>query len=187
MKKSILLLFLICVEVASAQNLSSIQLNTLDQKKISLDAIKKNTASVFVFLSPDCPLCRSYVPVLDSLQKKFSSDSIGFYGVFPGTLYSDEEILNFFVSQRLEMPYFVDDGMVMTSFLKATVTPEVFIVDRNGMVEYGGRIDDRVVELGKKKTLINSHELADALLAICSGKKITISKTEATGCLIEKK
>jgi thiol-disulfide isomerase/thioredoxin len=143
-------------------------------------------ATVFFFLSPDCPLCRSYMPRLRELTGKFASDSIKFFGIFPGTSYSHKEIGDFFKACACKMDTFVDEGRTLTAHLGATVTPEVFVVDRKGKTLYSGRIDNWAYEVGKKRTVVTEHELEDALNAIVRGQPIKVKHADAVGCFIEK-
>jgi len=155
-------------------------------KKFDLEGLKKNRASIFIFLSPDCPLCQGYAPAIRSLDSIYSKDSIKTYAIFPGQLYSDESIKKFFSEFKLNIPYFIDDDFVLCEFMKATITPEAFIVNKEGEVIYGGRIDNWAYELGKKRTTITQHDLSDALQNFISGKEIKNKNTEAVGCIIEK-
>ena len=44
---------------------------------------RKYTASVFVFLLPDCPACENYTGTLNKLSERYKSKGIQFFGVFP--------------------------------------------------------------------------------------------------------
>src|SRR5689334_15763595 len=101
MKKTVvLLLLLINAGLIPAQkdfekNFSSIHLATLDQINFSFDVIKKNTASVFIFLLPDCPACQSYSLTLNRFNEKFKPEGIVFYGIFPGNYNTLKEMKDF--------------------------------------------------------------------------------------------
>lgn len=174
-------------KVRDTQQVSTIDVHPQTHKAFDPEELKKNKASVFIFLSPDCPLCQGYVPTIKKLMEGASADSIRFYAVFPGKGYSDEEVKKFFTSSDLQMAYFIDDTFMLTDFMKATITPQAFIVDRAGQVIYGGRIDNWAYEIGKKRTVISEHDLENALNDVRAGRKVKMKSTEAVGCIIEKK
>ena len=72
---------------ASVSGIKSINLVGVDGKagKISL-----SKPVVLIFLSPECPLCKNYLPGLVKLQN--SNKQITFYGIVPGNSYSLKEI-----------------------------------------------------------------------------------------------
>jgi thiol-disulfide isomerase/thioredoxin len=150
-----------------------------------IPGIKKNAASVFVFLSPDCPLSRNYTLILKNLSAKYEKDKIVFYAVFPGKLYSRQEINTFINEYNLTLFPIFDEEKKLTTQLKASVTPEVFLVDDAGKIWYQGAIDNGYEEVGKKREVTTKNYLRDALEAFISGTPIKISKTKAVGCMIE--
>jgi peroxiredoxin len=185
MKKFVLLLFVICAEFVSAQNLFSIRLKTLDQKIFSLDVTRKNTASVFVFLLPDCPGCQSYSLTLNQLSKKFESSGIVFYGIFPGDYNTIQEMKDFQTRYHVNFLLLTDPDKKLAKGLAAKVVPEAFVVNNTGKILYHGRIDDWMYAAGKKKPSVTKHELLDALDAIAHHQPVKVPETKAIGCIIE--
>ncbi len=185
MKKIFIFLLLFSSERISAQNLYSIQLKTLDHKIFSLDEIKKNNASVFIFLLPDCPGCQSYSLTLNQLNKKFESAGIVFYGVFPDDYNTLKEMKDFQTQYHINFSLLTDPEKKLAKTLAAKVVPEAFVTDNTGKILYRGRIDDWMYATGKKKPTITTHELQDALNAIVLHQPIKISQTKAIGCIIE--
>src|ERR1051326_2775740 len=156
------------------------------RKPFDLNQLTQNKGSVFVFLSPDCPLCQAYAPELKKLSGQYLEDSIRFYAIFPGRLYSEQEIENFFKDYDIGMPYFTDEDLKLADFLKASVTPEVFLVDKGGFVQYKGRIDNWAYDIGRKRPSATEHDLADALEAFVHAREIRAKETQAIGCIIER-
>src|SRR5690348_6313652 len=77
--------------VFSATTLSSVSLfNAGDQSDLQLN-LSSGKPSLFIFLSPECPLCKNYSSTLNTLYQQFSND-IYFYGVIPGKTYSIKEV-----------------------------------------------------------------------------------------------
>ncbi len=189
MKKIATILFWLIAGSLSGQNLEanlhSIQLKTIEQNSFSFDVIKKNTASVFIFLFADCPGCQSYSLTLNQLNKKFESAGIGFYGVFPGDYNTVEEMKTYQNRYHIRFPLLADPEKKFAKMLDAKVVPEVFVLNNDGKILYRGRIDDWMYAAGKKKPSVTKHELQDALNAVVNHQPIKVSETKAIGCIIE--
>jgi peroxiredoxin len=154
-------------------------------KDFAFSQLKKNKASVLVFLSPECPLCQSYSLTLNELQHKFAANNIHFYGLVPDKSFSDADVNAFAKQYKITMPLLRDSEQKVTRYTGATITPEVVVVNEKGATVYRGRIDNWAYELGKKRRVITERELLDVLTAISSGKTIKVKKTKAIGCFIE--
>lgn len=151
----------------------------------TIPGIKENAASVFVFLSPDCPLSRNYTLALKNLSAEHKKNKIIFYAVFPGKLYSRDEINNFLTEYELAFFPVFDEEKKLAAELRAAVTPEVFLVDAAGKIRYGGAIDNWYEEVGKKREIITENYLRDAIEAFIKKTPVKIPRTNAVGCMIE--
>src|SRR5687768_3023576 len=132
--------------------------------------------SVLVFLSPDCPLCKNYSLVLNELQQDFKS-KINIYGVVPGSTYSNEEVKKYIKDYKIVFPVMIDPQKAFTSMVKATVTPEVVLVNETGNIVYRGAIDDWVEELGRKKVKPEQHFLKEAINQYLQNKPVALKQT----------
>jgi hypothetical protein len=61
------------------------------------------------------------------------------------------------------------------------VTPEVYVLDKDGMLRYHGRIDD-----SQDPTGVKSQDLRAALDAVLAGKPVPNPQTRAFGCTIKR-
>ena len=77
------------------------------------------------------------------------------------------------------------DVHYIAEIFKATITPEVFVVDSSNRVWYSGAIDNWSFDTGKKRQFATEHYLKDALKALRNGQKPAVSETKAVGCYIE--
>jgi thiol-disulfide isomerase/thioredoxin len=150
-----------------------------DQKKIVPKEI-----TVYIFLSETCPICQSYTLTLKGLSAKFKPQHVLFVGVFPDYYSTQQSISEF--KKKYEIPFklTLDKKGIFTGHFKATITPEVFIEDGDHQLLYSGRIDDAFYSPGKRRTIISSTELEDALTQIVSGMEIKSPTTQAVGCII---
>lgn len=141
---------------------------------------------VFTFLSPECPLSENYSLTLKKLQENFKDQQVEFYYIFPGTFYPRPKIMQFLRSYDLPLSASYFDPLYhLRDYCGATTTPEVFVIDPIGKIEYQGAIDNWAISLGKQRQVISEHYLRDALTELLANKRVTISKTRAVGCIIE--
>lgn len=147
---------------------------------------KAHTATAWIFMTPDCPLCQGYAATLNALADTLAGKNIELIGIIPGDAYKPEEIRSFKTNYKLRFDVISDPGFVYTSRFNAKVTPEVFVTDSVGRVLYSGRVDDWMYETGKKRLQPTEHNLRDVLTAIANGEKRTFVNTQALGCIIER-
>jgi peroxiredoxin len=157
----------------------------MEGKPYQLAQLKKNSGSILVFISPDCPLCQNYALTLNQQQEKFAAKNIKYYGIVSGKSYTQQEINHYKKLFGVKFTILIDDGYLLRDKLKATVVPEAFLLDKNGKVRYSGRIDDWAYEVGKHKTQASEHNLRDAVSNFTQNKPIKITKTKAVGCILE--
>ncbi len=160
-------------------------LTTIEGKPVILKPSEKNKATVFIFLSPECPLCQSYSLTLNNLNKEFSSKGVQMIGVIPGNDFRPEEVRSYKENYQISFPVYMDRQGKLAGYFKARITPEVFVIDNSEQLRYAGRIDNWAYELGKKRSVITAHDLKDAMSALVLNKPIQVKKTKAIGCFIE--
>ena len=151
----------------------------------TIQVITQRKPTVFIFISPECPLCQSYTLTINQLIKKYANIGIQFLGIVPGTDFSSEQVLSFNRTYKSTLPIWFDKQLKLTQAIGAKITPEVFFVSNNGKLLYSGRIDNWAYELSKKRKVITQHDLINALESYIHHKPITITKTKAIGCFIE--
>lgn len=147
-------------------------------------AVAQTRATVFVFLSQSCPICQSYTLPLKELYKHYGRKNIRFVGVFPDSEVTQKELNEFKKTYAIPFELLPDSAGTMTKKFGATITPEVFVEDEAGRIIYSGRIDDSFYAVGKRRKVVTTHELADALEGHVRGTTIKVPKTQAVGCLI---
>lgn len=178
----------VSIQPAAAQvprKFAKITLQNLEGKWFSGGDMAVNDINVFYFLAPDCPLCINYSRNINLLAEEYEGKKVGFFGVFPGKFYSEEEIKEYLSTYKVPIEVILDPDYELAKTLKARITPEVFVLDSRGKVKYQGKIDNWIVRLGKKRTIVTEHYLSDAIEAMLEGKDVPVTSTEAVGCLIE--
>ena len=152
--------------------------------KLELVMDNKHTTAV-VFLSPECPLCQNYTLTLNNMIKKYWNNNVKIIGIFPGTFFSKADFLDFKKKYKVSFPLYTDASNMLTKRLGATVTPEVFLIDSQGKIQYKGRIDNWAYEVSRKRKVITQHDLQNALESLIHHQPILVTQTKAIGCFIE--
>jgi hypothetical protein len=142
-------------------------------------------ANVLIFVSSDCPISNGYAPEIQRLCGDGKAQ-----GVTCTLVYEDPAIDAAAVRSHRDqfryrdMPAVIDANAALARRAKATVTPQAVVVDRDGAVQYRGRIDNQYVALGKPRRVVTVHDLGDAMAAVIAGRPIVQAETEAVGCFI---
>lgn len=136
-------------------------------------------AVVFVFLSTECPIANAYSPRLAALYKAYRGRGVRFFGVYPNRHEGAEDVKRHAGERGFTFPLVRDDGPLLARRLGATVTPEVAVLDRKGVLRYRGRIDDH-----QDAARVESRDLQAALNAVLGGKAVARSRAAAFGCAI---
>lgn len=141
-------------------------------------------ATVLIFLQSECPVSNQYAPVLNRLHREFSARQVRFYRVYPDRDATREEVWRHTVDYRYGMPAVLDAKHDLVKRTGASVTPEVVVFDGEGRQAYRGRINDRYVDFGKKRSRATRHDLKESLEAILAGHRPEPAETKAIGCYI---
>jgi peroxiredoxin len=168
------------------KEIENVKLPAVAGKASSLKDHAGKTATVVAFLSFDCPVSNSYANTLSELHKTWSTQGVGFLAFVP----TDDDTTK--VAKRAEefkypFPVFSDSKLVAAEAFKATVTPEVFVLDHNLVLRYRGRIDNAYSGRLKKNAQVTEHDLKTAIEALVAGKDVPTPATRAIGCHIDPK
>jgi len=142
-----------------------------------------HSLSLFVFISPECPLCQNYTKTLNQLTKQFK-EKVKVVGIVPGAAYPAADVTAFAKKYHTDFLIGIDKEQLLTKYLQAAITPQVVLVDSIGNLVYKGAIDDWVIGLGKKKEKVTKHYLADAINQYLQLMPVVIKSTKAYGCKI---
>lgn len=140
---------------------------------------------IYYFISTTCPISQKYTREINRLYNQYASSAIEMILVFP-TQQKDKKAIELFLKNyQLKMPYLIDHQLQLTNELKATITPEVFVVSENKEVLYHGAIDNWFYALGKNRIHTTAHYLEDAIKATLQKEKIEKPYAAAIGCFIQ--
>ena len=144
-----------------------------------------DSGTVFVFLSPECPLCINYAARLKNIHENWQSKGVEMIGISSGDYYTASELEGYKIKHELDFPILMDPDFEVADGLNAEVTPEVFLCNTDMETVYSGAIDNWAISLGRKRVRATEHYLEDALMAHANGKMPKTSETDPVGCFIE--
>jgi peroxiredoxin/mono/diheme cytochrome c family protein len=142
---------------------------------------------VIAFLGVDCPLAKNYAPRLNDLSAEFGKDGVAFIGINANVQDSLSELGEYVKTYELKFPLLKDNNNVVADQLGAVRTPEVFLLDKDHVVRYWGKIDDQYgfkTGAGYVKPKLRNRHLGDAISQMLAGKDIAAPVVEAQGCFI---
>jgi peroxiredoxin len=172
-------------------NVSDFKLKNVDGKMVSLGDYKSAKGFIVVFTCNHCPYAKAYEQRIMDLDKTFSGEGYPVIAISSNdaTIVPDDSYENMIKrakEKKYTFPYLYDESQAIAKSYGATKTPHVFVVSKitGGLrVEYIGAIDDNTEDASAAK----NHYVEDAVNALLSGKKVSVTETKAIGCSIKYK
>lgn len=139
-----------------------------------------------IFICNHCPHVHSYWDKLKQIQTQFQYRGFTLVGINANDAQQNPEesfanMKKLATEIELNFPYLWDSTQDVAQSFGAQKTPEAFIIDREGVLRYNGRIDDDS-QGGEESSVSYLHNAIAALLA---GEEISPKSTEATGSPIK--
>lgn len=151
-----------------------------NQTSISQNTLKEKPFVIIIFAT-DCPISQKYVPILRGISDSLSG--IKFIMVF--SKWETLEAIKTFALDFNNITFLHDTENKLVKKLKATTTPEAFFYDKSQRLLYQGAIDNWFFALGRYRPQATELYLKNAITQYLKNEKITVSKTNPIGCLIE--
>ena len=141
---------------------------------------------VLEWSSPECPYSRRYYEngTLDSLYEYAAKNKITWINIVPKleNLSPEQVLEQIDTSKKIVI---LDTQLDISTAYGATTTPQILIVDRQGILSYSGAIDSSaMLKKTTSKTVPYTREALDDLLA---GREVRKKITRAFGCFIKSK
>jgi hypothetical protein len=138
-------------------------------------------ATVTLFVDRDCRVSTRYAPVVQRLHRHYAPRGVNFWLVYPDPNISVETIREHMREYAYEIPALRDPEHALVRRANALVTPEVGIFLADGTLVYHGRIDDRYVDLTRRRPEATEHDVAAVLDAVLAGKLVDSAWNPAPG------
>ncbi len=137
--------------------------------------------TVIIWLSTKCPVSNDYNGRMAALARKYRAKGFAFLGIDSNRTEKIEEIAAHASENGLDFPVLKDERNVVADAYGASVTPEVYVLDAEGVLRYHGRIDDSLKESG-----VTTRDLEGALDAMLEGNPVPKSESTAIGCTVKR-
>jgi peroxiredoxin len=150
-------------------------------KRYGAQEIAAHKATVFLFVSAQCPISNLYTSRFRGLAADYAAKGVQVFAVYSDRQESRAEVVAHVKSHDIDFPVIKDERNALADRLGATYTPQAIVVDASGEVRYRGRIDDNAVA-----TRVTRHDLADAIHAVLTGAPVPHPEVNAIGCVIRR-
>jgi hypothetical protein len=141
-------------------------------------------ATVLIFVSNDCPIANRYVPEIRRLEDAFAKRGVSFWLVHADPEETAAEIREHDRKFGVTLRVLRDPEHRLAELAQAHVTPTAALFTSGKALVYHGRIDDRVVDLGRERAEPGQRDLVEALEAVLAGRAVANPVTTAVGCHI---
>jgi len=170
--------------VQIGQRVGEFQLEDASGKTHSLESyLSSGKVVVLCFWSFKCPVSLAYNRRLAALQEKYRPRGVAVLGIASNANESPAEIERNTANLNLPFPVLIDKDGVVADRLGATHTPQIFVIDRSGVLRYRGALDNNR-EAGESGRTAYAEE---ALEAVLSGRSAAQPETKAFGCSLKRK
>ena len=149
--------------------------------KHSLNDYKSSKAIVLMFIATQCPVSNGYNERMVHLYKEYTPKGVAFVGINSNKQETVEEIKEHAKEHGFSFPILKDKNNIIADKLTASVTPEIFVLNRKLEVLYHGRIDD-----SRRESDVKTEDLRTALDELLAGKPVVVAETKAFGCSIKR-
>ena len=154
----------------------------IDGKSHSLDDYKSAKVIVIAFTCNHCPVAQMYKDRFMRFANAQKKRGVVFLAISSSLLPPDSlEKMRERASQKgFGFPYLSDPTQEIGKAYGATVTPQLFVLDRERNIAYMGKFDDDI-----EPEKVQRSYVREAVHALLDGKRPDPSETRATGCGIE--
>jgi len=160
------------------------ELPATDGKTYSLSEVAGDNGTVVVFICNHCPYVRAVIDRLVADARTLLAEGIGFVAIssndveaFPQDSFDNMRV--FAEKHMFPFPYLYDESQEVARAYGAVCTPDFFGINKDGTVEYRGRLDEGRRDPpppGAKR------ELVDAMRMIAATGKGPAEQIPSVGC-----
>ncbi|HIK33932.1 MAG TPA: thioredoxin family protein [Oscillatoriales cyanobacterium M59_W2019_021] len=148
--------------------------------------LEKYRAVCVVFMSDRCPYVRGYLDRLKQLQAKFADRNVTLIGINPNDASQFpeeglENMMTFKSTHHLNFPYIRDVTQEVAKGFGVQTTPEAFLLDSKGAIQYRGQIDDHADD----PAAVKKPYLQEAIDQLLSDREIEIAETSPIGSPVQ--
>jgi peroxiredoxin len=185
--KKLLLCMLAGASMAGAQEFSlgqpvtDFDVTSLNGEQVKYSTLKGDT-TVVIFVSTACPISNGYNDRMKAIYNEYTARGVHFVFINANVNESAAEVAGHAKAHGFPFAVYKDPAGAAADLFGAQVTPETFVIDKNGVLRYHGYVDDSVQE-----ARVHNQGLRQALDAVLAGKEPATAQTKAFGCTIKRR
>lgn len=148
--------------------------------------LEQHQAIVVVIMCNHCPYVKLYLDRLKQLQTELKPQGVTLIGInpndsdqFPEDSY--EKMQSFATAHQLNFLYLRDMNQDVAHAFKAVKTPQVYLLNKQGIVCYAGAIDDNA----QNPEAVQHQYLKTAIAALLNHQPISPTSTDPVGCSVK--
>ena len=168
-------------QVSVGQVVADFTLADLNGQSRSLVSLRGERGTLLIFISTRCPYSNGYNERMEALHRDYSPRGIRVIGINANRNEPVDEIRQHAREKSLTFTLLKDDANRVADYFGATVTPEAYLIDPQGVLRYHGRLD-----ASDDEPSLNANELREALDTLLNGKEISSTGKKAFGCTIKR-
>ncbi|MEP1034375.1 thioredoxin family protein [Ekhidna sp.] len=165
-------------------------LPNVDGKMVSMSDFSNAKGIIIVFTCNTCPFANAYESRILELDKKYASKGFPVIAINPNDITQQPDDSMQKMKKRASdkgysFPYVRDDSQEVAKAFGATKTPHTYVLNKEATgkykVEFIGGIDDSPNDASD----VSEAYVEDAVKALLSGNKPTVTEKRAIGCTIK--
>ena len=146
------------------------------------DALKASDKGVIViFWSTECPWVQPYNDRINDYVKNYTDKGFTVWVMNSNNTESVDDVSKHAKTNNYSFPMLKDVNNVVADLFGATRTPEAFVVSKENVILYHGRISDN--KAAGEQTV---HDLNNAVEDVAAGKEVSVKETKSFGCGIKR-
>ena len=165
--------------VGIGEKLDSVTVEDSNAKRTEFSL--RGKTSVVIFYSTVCPISNDYNDRLSAFYRDYTAKGVQVIFADANSNESWKQMTDHAKDAGFAFPIYRDPSNALADQLGATVTPETFVFDKDGVLRYHGNVDDSRNPARAQVTGLRTA--ADEVLA---GKPVSKTETKAFGCTIKR-
>lgn len=159
-----------------------------DGEKYNLQKVQKESGFLVMFICNHCPYVKGIMDRLPQTMEKLQKMGFGVIAINSNDAIEYEEdnfdnMVTFAKNNKFTFPYVVDKKNIVADQYEAICTPDFFLFNADGNLEYRGRLDSSGKNPASEETV---PELLNAAQEIAIGGSFSGKQIPSMGCSIKR-
>src|SRR6056297_1668968 len=162
-------------------------LDTVSDKKLSLEELKGEKGTVIMFICNHCPFVIHVNPMIVQLAKEYQQKGIAFVAISSNDVENYPQDAPHLMKDKAKeedytFPYLYDETQEVAKAYDAACTPDFYLFDSEMKLVYRGQLDDSRPGNGVR---LSGTDLKNAMDAVLDGKALDSEQKPSLGCNIK--